>query len=477
MRPAFRNLLRFLPAFGVIALIVLALTAPLRRAGASGGNSIAYVSPNCTSLGEVASGSSVVTIDPHGNLTQPLGSVTVVASCSLGVVRPNDPGISEILFLHADPATLLPDPTTVALRARAFQGSEIIFYGARVNFYPPLVTRADVHVADCATTPIAMNYFVSDAYWSRQVNFQADGPLGEPVAYARQSGGSAQVLPGSHPVVSYWNCNGGTPFDGHRIVQAVMTTNVLESNQHYQWAQRFRVPQAMQIGWFELAFGTDQFTYPLGFGSVEVYDATGQDSPPDILPAPIVHADFIHTDPIEPVWDSHNDFDRQIALAPLHDYWLVVRVNFDYRLYTRVATGSEGPDFTSAIGPLFRRGMDGASWDPVAGKALCFRLIGMPIPTVDVERVTPARTSFALRVAPNPSHGAIGVSWSGASGAVRLDVLDARGRRVATDASAGARWSWEARDAEGRPLPGGVYYVRAVDASRRVATARVVLVR
>jgi hypothetical protein len=86
------------------------------------------------------------------------------------------------------------------------------------------------------------------------------------------------------------------------------------------------------------------------------------------------------------------------------------------------------------------------------------------------------------RVAPNPTAAAATVRLAlAAPGAVSLNVVDAAGRIVRSariDAGATAAWTWDGRDAAGRPAPAGVYLVRATVAGRaEIATARLVRVR
>jgi hypothetical protein len=63
---------------------------------------------------------------------------------------------------------------------------------------------------------------------------------------------------------------------------------------------------------------------------------------------------------------------------------------------------------------------------------------------------------------------------------MHVEVLDAQGRRVAGAAGitgAEGRWLWSGARDDGRPLPAGVYFVRASDGRGRVAADRVVLIR
>ena len=147
----------------------------------------------------------------------------------------------------------------------------------------------------------------------------------------------------------------------------------------------------------------------------------------------------------------------------------------------------------------------GSDWIPNRGRALCFRLIGEPLarqmprgrlrprplgeatpdgrmPQPSIATPTdPSRSAvLSLRVAPNPARGASFVSWSGAAGALRIEVMDAQGRLVAANsgrAAAEGQWLWSGARDDGRPLPAGVYFVRGTDAAGRVASDRVVLIR
>ena len=83
---------------------------------------------------------------------------------------------------------------------------------------------------------------------------------------------------------------------------------------------------------------------------------------------------------------------------------------------------------------------------------------------------------------PNPANPRATVAFTAAPGArVRLEVLDARGRRLRTaaataDAAGRGAWSFDGRADDGRRLPSGLYRVRAVGAAA-VAEARFTLAR
>lgn len=87
-----------------------------------------------------------------------------------------------------------------------------------------------------------------------------------------------------------------------------------------------------------------------------------------------------------------------------------------------------------------------------------------------------------LHVGPNPFNPrAILTTTLNEGGPVRLDVFDARGRRVARlderVAPAGPlRWVWDGHDGQGRLLPGGVYLFR-LETRHGQARARAVLLK
>lgn len=89
-------------------------------------------------------------------------------------------------------------------------------------------------------------------------------------------------------------------------------------------------------------------------------------------------------------------------------------------------------------------------------------------PFVDVPRTGRADPRLALSVAPNPTRTGATVRVTGrAAPGARVDLLDASGRRVASlvrtgVSTEGATWSWDGRDAGGRELSPGPYWVRAV---------------
>ncbi len=90
--------------------------------------------------------------------------------------------------------------------------------------------------------------------------------------------------------------------------------------------------------------------------------------------------------------------------------------------------------------------------------------------------------ALRLAAAPNPFNPATVITMSlDGDGPVRLEIVDARGRRVRSlldgPSAAGMRTvTWNGRDDEGRAVSAGVYVVR-VTSSGRTASTRLVLVR
>src|SRR5262249_14478515 len=142
-------------------------------------------------------------------------------------------------------------------------------------------------------------------------------------------------------------------------------------------APGLRVPPAARLRWTEVAFGVAP--HPTYFDPImAILDATGQSEPPVLLPRSLVEAPFSQF-VASPGWGTHFDFDSLITLEADHDYWLLVRVERRFVLFSRMLTGGESPDFKAAIGPAFTRTVRDGDWTANRGRALCFRLIGEPL--------------------------------------------------------------------------------------------------
>jgi glucose/arabinose dehydrogenase len=103
-------------------------------------------------------------------------------------------------------------------------------------------------------------------------------------------------------------------------------------------------------------------------------------------------------------------------------------------------------------------------------------------PTMVLAADPPVAEPVALAAGPNPSTGPVTLRFSmPAGGAVRLDVFDVTGRRVARVVDqtlpAGTHvMRWDGRDDAGEPVPAGVYLARLVTPVT-TASARVVRIR
>jgi hypothetical protein len=432
---------------------------------------------DCATLPPLAGGTTSVMVDPSAGVTQPLAAGTRLAACSLSIANLPYYTAAQLVISHWDPQALAPDPTTVALRTRTFTPSSLVYGRTRADFSPPIVTGALSHVAEAYDTPIAFDWKVTDLYNGQAVRYEAEASAGLPAALQYPPSGPRQALSGNAPALNLFLCDGGEPYEAMRVAQGVMRTDVAQSPTIYEWAQRFRVPETVSVGWVEFALAEVGYPPYQLLGRVAIFDGEGQSAPPFTFPASLTEAGFFHVGVFIPVWTSHYDMDRPAVLLPGRDYWLALRCDQFYRPYTRIRNGTESADFVAGIGPLFAREESASPWSEVANQALSFRLIGSPSASAGAGSLAASRGPLVLSVAPNPASGASLVSWSGAAGGVRVEVLDARGRRVARAESAAGFWNWSGSDAAGRTLPAGVYFVRATDSDHRTAVQRVVRVR
>ena len=462
--------------------------------------------PRCDVIVQQSGGSSIAYVPNRGGFFQPIVPFGNVAACTLTVTPVSDYG--QMRLVQWDPATLAPDPTTVAFRTLSFGPSALVYGRTRADFYPPVVTKSLPNVADPPRPTIAIDWFANGLINSQGVTFDPNGSPGIPEAFRYQAVGAPPERLGDHGVLSHIVCGGNEDLQRLHVIQSVMTTSTVSTLQTYELIQRFRVPVRSRLHWVEVAFGVPpRPTYidPL----IAILASDGSPDPPLSVSPSLVEAGFAHFVG-SPFWGSHYDFDRLIVLEPGRDYWLVVRTDYQYVLYSRTLTGDEGPDFTAAIGPSYRRVTSDSGWLLEAGKALSFRMIGEPLTARGFPRGRlddrrrgedppgrrePAGPAVAgadaaveplpagplrLGVAPNPSQGVALVTWSGARGPLRVEVLDAQGRRVsgaADVAGPDGQWRWGGTREDGSPLPAGLYFVRATDAAGHAAAHRVVLIR
>jgi hypothetical protein len=122
-------------------------------------------------------------------------------------------------------------------------------------------------------------------------------------------------------------------------------------------------------------------------------------------------------------------------------------------------------DTTLVAGAL--RADRAARWLPGPPAAMTFAVTILG-PGREPDGARPVRSAVLLT--PNPARGP--VVLTGQSGE-RVEVFDGAGRRVLARTLSTARFTWDPRDANGRPLPAGIYFVRAPGRE----TARLVLMR
>lgn len=477
------RLLRLVPAVLVAALLALALFQNSRRGTAHASSPLS--GPACTTQFEQTNGPFLFGIDPTRFVEQPLPAIGNLTACSLGLQQPPYTN-ARMDLVQWDPIALAPDPTTVALRTRSFSASDLQFNHAREDFVVPLVVRTIPRVAEPPRGTIAMQFRQTGMYGSMNVHYDVAGPSTYPSAYQVAAPATRTSLPGWHPVLSIGLCGGDAATQALRVVQSVMTTDFIFDTTAYEIAQRFRVPTATTLRWVELAGAGGPFRGPfLEFGNIAIHEGQNMPTPSVQLPPPMVEAPmstayFLEYSTLVSRWFTHYAFDHTIALLPDHDYWLVARVNHDYSLHMRSLTGTETEDFTRAIGPSYHRSEPNTPFSTIGNKALAFRLIGEPILPVEVSPAAPRGSVLRLGASTNPARGPVWLSWSGAKGRLSIDVLDARGRRVdhADIETLGAgRWLFRGVGPDARPLPAGLYFVRATDRSDQRASERVVLVR
>ncbi len=473
-----RTLLRLVPAALALAAIAFAMLLPSRRSWATRPDAApAAVAAVGCNIDAVAGTDSTTRV--YAGIRQPFDGTVPFASCSLAV---SEAGYVWPTFrVQAwDPVALAPDPTTVALRSIGFDASQLGYNHVRLDFSPPVVVQPVTGVAEPTRTTLDLDMWVGGSYLNQYVDvrFWSQGTPGLPPGFQYFAAGQAP-LGGPAATAGLGLCS-ASGREELRVLQAVSGTSTLLGFDAYDYLQRFRVPQACTLEWVELAFGYNANASPYVEGTVVVLEGDSIPAPGSTLPGALLQADFYHPGLVTPHWDTHYLYAPPVELQPDRDYLLLVRSKNKYPLYVHDHTGNESADFATGIGPLFVRPTEDAPWVPEqAGRALCFRLLGTPVSSpVAVEPiVVPA--GLRLAIEPNPARGATLVRWRGARGAVRLDVLDARGRRLASHDAGGevGEWLWTGgRGGGGRVAP-GVYFVRVADATGAIGTSRVVMVR
>jgi len=414
-----------------------------------------------------------------------------MAACSLGVTTPYYWGGGLVTVSEWDPVALAPDPQSIALRTFTVSPSTFEYNAGSMpwlQFVPPIITRALAGVAEPPKTTSAIEVRQTTGTSANNITTAYD-PDGAATMPAASNAPPTGAFAGPHPVVSHAICDGGGDVGALRVAQSVRRTDTSISDRPEELAQRFTVPEPVELRWVELAVSVTSGTVTPALTAPEmpvvpptyvaitdgVSDPPPFGMPPSLVeaPLPVYYSFAYYGSTPAPCWAANLDFDQTITLYPGHDYWLYVRNAYPFTLMARTLTGSEPPEFTSGIGGFYTRSAGNLPWAAVSGSLLSFKIVGRPTAPVSAPS---AQVAFSLHVTRNPARGVAEVTWSGAVGPVRFDVLDARGRRVATSVGGAAgTWSWSPPGS--RPLDAGVYFVQARDSQNRHAVARFVVVR
>lgn len=478
MRPeTARRLLRAVPSLAALGLLAFALL------GATDPNAPravpdALVYPNCTAMLQSSALDGHLNVSSNTFALQPIGAFGNVAACSISVYASSSSSYSQMSVVGWNPTTLLPDPTTVALRTTSLNASALQYRWTRLSCVPPLVLKSLGTVADPGPAGFAIRYDVQDHFSSSQyLNTTSNAPADVPAGWVFSPGRTA--LPGAHGAFAHAVCGGDALLQSLAVAQGVSRSDEIFPALTGAIAQRFRVSVPVQLYWVELAFGAVNQHVP-AYGSLSIVDAQGTTSPPADLTHAILTGVFPNGQ-LVPQWGSHFDFDRSITLLPDHDYWLWVAINGNFDLYGRTLDGSEAASFAGRVGECWSRQVGATEFTLDPAHALDFKIVGYPYGVLSTPaNAPPVASGLRLRASPNPARGAVTLAWSGASGALAFEVLDARGRRVARGEAAASpqgTWRFDGRREGGRPLPAGVYFVRARDGDGRLASERVVLLR
>src|SRR5262245_22681193 len=253
-----RQLVRLLPAVAVTGLLCLAAAAPARKYAIAPAPSALAVTV-CDEFASAVNGDSSVAIPNASGLEQVLPAGISVAACSLGIIVKNYGNTARISFRDWDPTTLAPDPDAIVHRTFFVDGSNLWWTGGRVPRFPivpPIVSASVPGVAEPPKPQLAIQ--VIGNTWSADTTmlrgyFTPDGPAELPAATRLNPDGTREPLPGPHPVLAHAVCDGGADVAALRVVQAVSRADVKPFPSPQEFAQRFRVPQQVELRWIELA--------------------------------------------------------------------------------------------------------------------------------------------------------------------------------------------------------------------------------
>ena len=218
--------LRTVPTLAILALLAIAALSPRPGARASDGERLLATSPCDLPLLSGGGIGSSFTLQAYDGVTQPMMLSANAAACSLTL---DPPGycFGRVEIIQWDPLTLAPDPTTIALRSRAFDPSQLQINHVRADFLPAVVTKLVPHLADPPKASLALNYTANHISNTQTVRYNAKGPASAPTAYSFGPSGVRTPLPGPHPVLSHLICGGSLEIQNLFVTQSVMTTSLL----------------------------------------------------------------------------------------------------------------------------------------------------------------------------------------------------------------------------------------------------------
>lgn len=456
-----RSKSRILVEAALAALVLLLLVA-----SRDGGAPATVNAVHCPNPLQSGGDGSLYSAYPTTRFFQPIGTIGNFYEADLDIQTTTFAGGTFRLSLW-NPLTLAPDPTTVALRSITYYTSALAWYaGVHATFDPPVVMRTVPGLAEAPAPALAIDYqIIQNGYGAvrQDLPYTQDGNPATPAARVQ-----ANPMPGSHPVLSHALCGDGPLVGSDVVCQSVMRCDSAVTGR-YALAQKFRVPFATRLGWVELAFATPSGYAP---GLIAILDAQGATNPPATYGSALTTASFT---PATEVWSSHVPFDQSIVLQPEHDYWLRVTTAQFNAVHTHRRTGTEGPYFQSSIGSFWNQPVANGPWFQLPSQALDFRILGEMLSWTAVG-AAPAPGALRLTAAPNPARARPTLRWSGARGAVDLELFDPSGRRVASGEGAGIEGRWTA---SGMPAGArsGVYFAVARDASGQSASLQFSLVR
>ncbi len=479
---------RLLPAIAVVGLFCLVAAAPAPQMP------IPNQTAPCSNYAQSSTGGSSALFSGGDGVAQPLAAAQPMLACSLHVAGTGW-SYANVYIREWDPLTLAPDASTIATRSAYLDPSRMNYYYTNsvpwLQFSPPIVTQSVAGVAEPPSQGLFMEVRSTSAGFTYPLAayYEPEGNAALAEARSISAGGSHEALQGTHPVLGHAVCSGDADLQSLRLVQSVRRTDTPLAAHPYELLQRFRVPEPVEVRWVELAVNSIMLSSPaIGeempvptSATLAIIDATYLGDPPTNMPSALSEALFESPYAFSyapaPRWAANLEFDHRVMLYPGHDYWLYLRAATAYEFLARALTGSESGDFAAGIGALHTRATGTTTWSLASGQVLSFKLIGQPTAPVGV---SPPRVDvpFRLSVSPNPARGLLRVEWSGAVGPVRLEVFDARGRRMGRgEGGAAGAWSWAATGRDGRPAPSGVYFVHARDSAGELSVERLVLVR